>query len=95
MVQSILRKENTVTDERSVDSLKEVKQIVWGDITIYEFSNILGDNPAVSNGSPLTIAWEHDTENTFDVNFYEFVRQNSNPRRRKKDLVMKPGERDS
>lgn len=94
MRRSSLRRERTPAEEPSDQSFLSQKYLCWGDITIYEFPNILGDNPAVSNGSPLSIAWKHDSVNVVDVNLYEFFRQ-GNPRRRKKDLVMKAGERDS
>jgi hypothetical protein len=95
MVQSIIRKDSNSDDAVSIDSTSMRKQLAWGDITIYEFSSILGDNPAVSNGSPLQISWNYDMKHTLDVDFYEFLRQNNNPRRRKKELIMKAGERDS
>jgi hypothetical protein len=100
MVRSILRNESSSPrssddDSSSENSLLYRKELLWGDITIYEFPNILGDNPAVQNGSPLTIGWEYESKNVMDINLYEFIRQQSNPRRRKKDLVMKAGDRDS
>lgn len=83
----------TPGNDTSVPSHK--KGVCWGDVTIYEFPNILGDNPAVSNGgSPITIGWKCQSMNTVDVEFYEYVRQ-SHPRRSRRDLILKSGERDS
>jgi len=70
------------------------KDICWGDIVIFEFPNILGDNPGVSEGAPLTIGWKHESESIVAVEYYEFLRQN-HPRRRRKDLVLSSGQRDT
>jgi hypothetical protein len=69
-------------------------EVSWGDLVIMEFPNILGDNPGVSEGAPLTIGWKYDSMNTVAIDYYDFLRQ-SNPRRRRKELVMKSAERDT
>lgn len=69
-------------------------EIGWGDLAIYEFPNILGDNPAVGDGAPLTIGWEHESESVVAIEYYEFLRQ-SRPRRKRKDLVLSGGQRDT
>jgi hypothetical protein len=73
---------------------KRNKCVRWGEITILEFPNILGDNPAVTNGSPITIGWKHQSVNVVDVEFFEFLRQN-HPRRSRRELLLKCGDRDS
>ena len=70
------------------------KELCWGDCVFYEFPNILGDNPAVSDGAPLSIGWKHESESVVAVDYYEFLRQNR-PRRRRKELVMSSGARDT
>jgi hypothetical protein len=70
------------------------KELCWGDIVIFEFPNILGDNPAVSEGAPLTIAWNHDSESVVAIEYYEYLRQ-SRPRRKRKELVVSSGARDT
>ena len=65
-----------------------------GDLTILEFPNILGDNPGVSEGVPLSIGWKPTSESCVDVDLYEFMRQNR-PRRKRKELVIKSGARDT
>jgi hypothetical protein len=68
--------------------------VCWGEIVILEFPNILGDNPGVSDGVPITIGWKHNSKNTVDIDYYEFLRQ-SHPRRKRKELAMKSAERDT
>jgi hypothetical protein len=74
---------------RSSDS-----SVGFGDLTIYEFKNILGDNPAVSEGAPLSISWKHESVDVITVDYYEFMR-NQRPRRRRKDLVIPSTSRDT
>ena len=69
-------------------------EISWLDLTVYEFPNILGDNPSVSEGVPLSIDWKHTKTSSIGIDFYEFMRKSS-PRRRRKDLVIKSGARDT
>lgn len=70
------------------------KGVCFGDLVIYEFPNILGDNPAVSDGAPLTIGWKHDSKNIVAVDYYEFLRT-QRPRRRRKDLIIPSTARDT
>lgn len=70
------------------------KNVRWGEMIIYEFPNMLGDNPAVSGGVPLTIAWNHVTVNNLTVEYNEFLRLKQ-PRRKRKDLVLTSAQRDT
>ena len=86
MPKSILKKEG--------DPSKHEEHVVcFGDLVIYEFKNILGDNPACE-GAPLTIKWKHNSKNVVAVDYYEYLRQ-SRPRRKRKELVVKSAERDT
>ena len=70
-------------------------EVCWGDLVIYEFPNILGDNPATSDGgAPLAIDWKHEHKNTLAVDYYEFLRQ-THPRRKRKELLISGGARDT
>jgi hypothetical protein len=45
---------------------------VWFDrIEVYEHSYELGDNPSVSGGAPLTIAWKAQKASEFNLSYYE------------------------
>ena len=70
------------------------KNVRWGEVVVYEFPNILGDNPAVSGGVPLTIAWKHVAVNTHSVDYNDFLRLEK-PRRKRKDLVLSSAQRDT
>lgn len=56
------------------------------EIRVYKLT--LGDNPACSEGPPMTLDWEyHDKSEVFDVDGYESTR---GPRRRKREMCMSP-----
>jgi hypothetical protein len=54
---------------------------------------LLGDNPAVSRGAPLTIGWKHNRKSVVSVDSYECFLM-SNPRRSPRELQMSKSERD-
>mmetsp|Transcript_6801 Transcript_6801/g.13468 ORF Transcript_6801/g.13468 Transcript_6801/m.13468 type:complete len:150 (-) Transcript_6801:133-582(-) len=89
MAKSILKSENKPS--RSVEAL----DLCWGDIEIYTFPNILGDNPAVSAGAPLAIDWHHMNKEVVGVEYHEYMRRKNNPRRKRKGLMMSSAERDT
>lgn len=70
-------------------------RVCWGDVEIYEFPNVLGDNPAVSEGAPLTIGWKHTKKETIDIEYYEYLRIQLKPRKRRKDLLLSGPARDT
>lgn len=87
---SILKQEGSSSQEFKSDD----RGVCFGDCVIYEFKNLLGDNPGVSEGAPLTIGWKHESKNVVGVDYYEFLRQ-SRPRRKRKDLVIPSAARDT
>lgn len=89
MSKSILK-----TESDAVETGNSSKELCWGDLVIFEFPNILGDNPGVSEGAPLELGWKHESESVVAIEYYEFLRQ-SRPRRRRKDLIMSSGARDT
>lgn len=91
MPRSILKAEGS---DSSLKANEGDKEVCFGDLVIYEFPNILGDNPAVSEGAPLTIGWKHDSKNVLGVDYYEYLRQ-SRPRRRRKELIVASAARDT
>src|SRR6056300_1734340 len=84
---SIMKKEDSASSKKNLG-------VQFGDLVIYEFPNILGDNPGVSEGVPLSIGWKHNSKNVVGVDYYEFLRQNR-PRRRRKELVIPSAARDT
>ena len=79
---------------RDEDESRALKGVNFGDLTVYEFHSILGDNPAVSEGSPLTLEWKHLSQTTMPIDVHEFVKQ-SRPRRKRKDLRLNSAARDT
>jgi hypothetical protein len=61
------------------------KKVQFGRIVITEFPIILGDNPAVTSGAPITIDWLPQGERVFSVESYE---QCKPARRRRRRLLI-------
>lgn len=70
------------------------KAVCWGNLTIFVMPNLLGDNPAVSEGAPLTIGWRHESKTTLAIDYYEYLRQ-SRPRRGRRELIVASPNRDA
>jgi hypothetical protein len=64
--------------------------VSFGQLNIFEFRQILGDNPGCGNGVPLTIEWEPIDVTTVGVDYYELTRE---PRRTRKELFVPSGDR--
>jgi hypothetical protein len=90
---SILKHEGVARQPSSVLD-DDTREVCWGDLVIYEFPNILGDNPGVSDGAPLTIGWKHENKSTIGLDYYEYLRQNR-PRRKRRELIMPSAARDT
>ena len=61
------------------------KKVRFGELVITEFPIILGDNPAVTSGAPVTIDWTSQGEVSYKINVYESVR---GTRRRRRKLLI-------
>eukprot|EP00539_Tryblionella_compressa_P019872 CAMPEP_0178857760 /NCGR_PEP_ID=MMETSP0747-20121128/304_1 /TAXON_ID=913974 /ORGANISM="Nitzschia punctata, Strain CCMP561" /LENGTH=815 /DNA_ID=CAMNT_0020524013 /DNA_START=244 /DNA_END=2691 /DNA_ORIENTATION=+ len=61
------------------------KTVRFGRLVITEFPVILGDNPAVTSGAPVTIDWVPQGEKSYSVNAYE---QCKPARRRRRKLLI-------
>lgn len=61
--------------------------LCFGTVQVYEFPIVVGDNPEVSKGCPVTIDWEPKTTSEVEVNKYEYhkARRRSNNNAREKD----------
>ena len=62
------------------------KAVKWADISIHSHERILGDNPSVSNGPPVSIAWKAFETISFSVDEYE----NGRPTPRQKGEMLTP-----
>jgi hypothetical protein len=66
-------------------SQKRPSRVTFTTIEIYVHALILGDNPTVSVGPPLSIGWEAVASVILDLDAYETSRP---PRRERRDLVV-------
>ena len=65
----------------------------FGSIEVRSYEIILGDNPGVSDGPPLTIDWDHfESVPACPVDMYE-EKKNMTPTRDLNDMRMSPGYR--
>jgi len=62
------------------------KRVQFSTIEIREYPIVLGDNPAVSHGPPLSISWEYDVLIKCNVDDYERHYCNDHYRRRGSEL---------
>ena len=96
-IQSTMGKKSVKSILRTGDSSSpssSYKELAWGDLEIYEFQCILGDNPATAEGCPLTLSWKHQSKEVVGVDYNEFMRQNETKRGRR-DLYIPGGTRDT
>jgi hypothetical protein len=71
---------------RSTSSIlcKRGRTVKFGTMTVHEFPQVLGDNPACSAGAPLTLDWKPVSQTAMLIDYYEFTR---NPRRNRRGLM--------
>jgi hypothetical protein len=56
-------------------SSSSYKHVAFGELKIREYPLILGDNPACSDGAPVTLGWKYDAAYERNLEFYEYTRQ--------------------
>jgi hypothetical protein len=60
----------------SIDSFPaSPKKISFGSVNIRTHQQILGDNPAVSQGLPLALAWEKEDSMSYSLDEHEIIRE--------------------
>lgn len=69
----------------------DLKKVIFGEITVREYPQILGNNPAVSIGVPITIDWKFQNEYIWEIDIYECARRPL--RRSRRRLVISPMKR--
>jgi hypothetical protein len=78
------------TQEDSLSNLyeseKSHKSVRWSTIDFYSHEMLLGDNPSVSSGPPLTISWKAHEHHPITVEEYEKFK----PVRRRKSEMLSP-----
>jgi len=66
--------EQSHLDDSSSSIKSNKKRVHFGNLHVREYPIIVGDNPAVTLGVPMAIAWEHDGEVVCSVEEYEEMR---------------------
>jgi hypothetical protein len=92
-VESVLRDIESTRDSTSAASLSSTSPstrissstVRFSVLEIRCYPMILGDNPSVTNGIPVTIDWKHDESVVCDVEEYEESRP---PRRDRAELML-------
>lgn len=70
------------------------KPKVWFDkVVIHEHAYELGDNPSVSEGAPLTIAWDAQDKQTYEIEYYEAYNPSHKRRKSKNGLKLSVSDR--
>lgn len=65
----------------------DLKKVIFDKIQVREYPQIMGDNPAVSEGVPLTIGWDCQHKYHMNIDMYEYTRAPNRRRGRKKLLI--------
>lgn len=73
---SFVRETPTSTSIRTLG-----RQVSFGHVDIRYYPMELGENPSVSIGPPVQLAWQHGGEETHDLDLFEWERQ---PKRRQR-----------
>jgi len=73
-LKSCLRDLSSLENSPSQEFNLCTKEVIFDDITVREYPQILGDNPMVTAGPPVTLAWNYQNEYTMDFNLYECSR---------------------
>lgn len=67
---------------------RATKMVHFHDVMIREYPIIIGDNPSVSGGTPLTIDWKFVSETSIDFDVYEETRERAGGRRNMETMVL-------
>ncbi|CAJ1930915.1 unnamed protein product [Cylindrotheca closterium] len=70
--------ESKTTDETMGNSSEKKTAVSFSNIQIREYPIIVGDNPAIMTGTPITIDWEHVEE--FDCSIDDYEQAKPKPR---------------
>jgi hypothetical protein len=84
------REQKSESDSISDDEGHKQARVSFRNIEVYEHSYILGDNPSVSGGAPLSLSWKNQGIAEFDLDQYESERSR---RKDKSNLRMSNSDR--
>lgn len=61
-------------------------KVRFQNVEVREYPRILGDNPSVSAGPPITLDWAHDKRNSLSLPVEDWERARENDRRTKQEI---------
>eukprot|EP00549_Striatella_unipunctata_P013055 CAMPEP_0118698066 /NCGR_PEP_ID=MMETSP0800-20121206/14957_1 /TAXON_ID=210618 ORGANISM="Striatella unipunctata, Strain CCMP2910" /NCGR_SAMPLE_ID=MMETSP0800 /ASSEMBLY_ACC=CAM_ASM_000638 /LENGTH=211 /DNA_ID=CAMNT_0006597771 /DNA_START=40 /DNA_END=672 /DNA_ORIENTATION=+ len=65
----------TTIEEDDIHVAKRKKKQVWfSTCSVQEYTSVIGDHPCCKEGIPISLGWEHSTEQVYKVYLYE-IRQ--------------------
>ena len=65
------QEDSTKRSHHHHDKEKATKGVVWKDLEIKTYENILSDNPSVTSGAPIGIGWKVIETHKIDIDSYE------------------------
>ena len=78
---------------QSLSSSTRVSKIGFGEVTVREYPIIVGENPGVVKGVPITIGWDHLDESNHSVEDYEQARASQRKKVQEEGLKLNPVQR--
>lgn len=78
-------------DTKSTTTSDSKKQVSYSSTAVRFFHMIIGDNPSVDEGVPVTIDWEHHNEIEYGVEDYE--NDHRTPTKKAQDMKLTPEKR--
>jgi len=84
---SALRRSSTTASLSGDDDSYAMRKVFFDEIEIREYPQILGDNPAVTDGVPLGLDWDYSNHYKVNLEMYEFTRASVRRKSRKKLMI--------
>jgi len=73
------------SSEQHVIPARKKSSVVFKDVLIRQYSQTIGDNPAVSYGPPISLDWEYEQEEPVELEKYE---EDRSPRRTMRQMIL-------
>ena len=84
----MVKRTSSLKKNSSKDDIVVAKELTFGHVEVIEFPIILGDNPDVSDGCPVSIYRKGKKTEYMDLSFYESRREGKRRSRSKLWLSM-------
>jgi hypothetical protein len=77
--------ESLSSSEQEVEEEESNTKVRFSYVQIRGYSQTIGDNPSVSNGTPIQLDWDYQDYGAIDCNLYEYHRGS---RRSREEMIM-------